>query len=137
MNLQTFKPATVLKRESNTCAFLWLSQNFYEHLFWRTTANGCFWICKKCFLRKLFYFSFRLYSCKLYPCQRLAKGTFDETKIEATGYEIKAQNTQEGNHNYLNKFHVKLDRKQKTFFCSSVSKFQKISTSNICDGAYV
>ena len=36
---------------------------------------------------------------------------------------------------YWKKFHVKLDKKQKLFFCTSVSKFQKISTLNIGDGA--
>ena len=35
----------------------------------------------------------------------------------------------------MEKFHAKLDKKQKTFFCTPVSKFQKILTLNICDGA--
>ena len=33
------------------------------------------------------------------------------------------------------KFHVKSAKKQKIFFCTPVSKFQKISTLNISDGA--
>ena len=33
------------------------------------------------------------------------------------------------------KFHEKLDKKQKIFFCTTVSKFQEISTLNICDEA--
>ena len=32
----------VLKRDSNTGAFLWNLRNFQEHLFWRTSANDCF-----------------------------------------------------------------------------------------------
>ena len=32
-------------------------------------------------------------------------------------------------------FHVKADKKQKMFFYTPVSKFQKILTLNICDGA--
>ena len=30
------------KRDSNTGVFLWNLQNFWEHLFWRTFANDCF-----------------------------------------------------------------------------------------------
>ena len=37
-----------------------------------------------------------------------------------------------GNHDYWKKFHWK---KQKIFLCTPVSKFQKISTLNNCDGA--
>ena len=34
------------------------------------------------------------------------------------------------------KFRDKSDKKQKMFFCTTVSKFQEISTlNNICDGA--
>ena len=36
--------------------------------------------------------------------------------------------------NYRKNFHAKSDKKQKIFFCTPVSKFQKISTLNICDG---
>ena len=32
-----------LKRDSNTGAFLWNLWNFWEHQFWRTSANDCFW----------------------------------------------------------------------------------------------
>ena len=32
-------------------------------------------------------------------------------------------------------FHVKADQKQKIFFYTPVSKFQKVLTLNICDGA--
>ena len=35
----------------------------------------------------------------------------------------------------LEKFHAKSDKKQKIFFCTPVSNFQKMSTLNICDGA--
>ena len=34
--MQTFKPATLLKRDSNAGAFLWNLQNFQEDLFYRT-----------------------------------------------------------------------------------------------------
>ena len=42
--MQTLGPATLLKRNSNTGAFLWNLQNFWEYLFWRTSANYCFYI---------------------------------------------------------------------------------------------
>ena len=35
----------------------------------------------------------------------------------------------------IGKFHVKSDKKQKNFFCTPISRFQKISTLNICNGA--
>ena len=37
-----YKNATLLKGDSNTGVFLWILQNFWEELFWRTSANGCF-----------------------------------------------------------------------------------------------
>ena len=39
--MQAFSPATLLKRDSKTGAFLWILRNFSEHLFWRTSVNGC------------------------------------------------------------------------------------------------
>ena len=33
----------LLKRDSNTSVFLCILLNFYEHLFWETSANGCSW----------------------------------------------------------------------------------------------
>ena len=56
-------------------------------------------------------------------------------KLEPLGMEVKAQNTYGGNHSYWKKFHAKSDKRQITFFCTPVSKFQKISTLDICDGA--
>ena len=38
-----WRPATLLKRDSDTSVFLWILRNFPEHLFWKTSANGCFW----------------------------------------------------------------------------------------------
>ena len=43
--------------------------------------------------------------------------------------------TLEGNHSYWKKFHAKSDEKQKIFSCTPVTKFQKISTLNICNEA--
>ena len=31
-----------IKKDSNTGFFMWNLRNFQEHLFWRTSANGCF-----------------------------------------------------------------------------------------------
>ena len=42
--------ATLLKRDSNTGVLLLNLRNFWEHLFWRTSGNGCFWI-NRCALR--------------------------------------------------------------------------------------
>ena len=41
--LQALSPDILLKRDSNTDAFLWSLRNFYKHLFWRTSANESFW----------------------------------------------------------------------------------------------
>ena len=38
------RTATLLKRDSHAVVFLWILRNFYEHLFWRTSPNGYFWI---------------------------------------------------------------------------------------------
>ena len=35
---------SLLKRDSKTSVFLWILQNFSEHLFWKTSMYGCF--CK-------------------------------------------------------------------------------------------
>ena len=40
---KAFRPATLLKRDSNTSVFPWNMQFFYEHLLWRLSTNGCFW----------------------------------------------------------------------------------------------
>ena len=42
--MKSFKPMDLLKTGSNTGAFLWILRNFKEHIFWRTSANGCFWL---------------------------------------------------------------------------------------------
>ena len=34
---------TVFKRDSNKGVFLLITRNIYNHLFWRTSANGCFY----------------------------------------------------------------------------------------------
>ena len=52
IKLQAFSPATLLKRNSNTAAFLSVFQNFKEHLFRRTSANGC-----SCSLLEVDYFA--------------------------------------------------------------------------------
>ena len=40
---QAVRPAVLLKRDSNTEVFLWMSQHFKQQLFWRTSAYSCFW----------------------------------------------------------------------------------------------
>ena len=42
--LQAFRPKTLLKRDSNTNVSLWNLRNFSEYLFWRASANDCFYI---------------------------------------------------------------------------------------------
>ena len=41
IKFQTFRPDS--KRDSNTGILLWILQKFLEHLFWKTSANCCFW----------------------------------------------------------------------------------------------
>ena len=43
---ESCRPATLLKRDSNTGFFLWILRNFQEHLFWRTSVNHCLWSFK-------------------------------------------------------------------------------------------
>ena len=43
IKLQDWRPQTLLKRDSNTDTFLWILQNFHKHLFWKTSANDCFY----------------------------------------------------------------------------------------------
>ena len=38
IKLQAFKPATLIKRNSNTGVFLWIFQTLKEQLFWRTPS---------------------------------------------------------------------------------------------------
>ena len=40
---ESCRPATLLKKDPKKAVFLWILQNFYEHLLWRISANGCFW----------------------------------------------------------------------------------------------
>ena len=47
IKLQILGPVTLLKRDSNAAFFLWNFRNFYEHLFWRTSANDCSFNCSK------------------------------------------------------------------------------------------
>ena len=47
ISLQTFRSAILLKRDTNTYVFLWILQNFSEHLFWRTFASNCFLFYEK------------------------------------------------------------------------------------------
>ena len=42
-----FRPAAILKRDYKTVAFLWILGNFQKPLFWRTSANNCFYDFKK------------------------------------------------------------------------------------------
>ena len=50
--------------------------------------------------------------------------------------EIKYLKKKIKNHGYWKKFREKSDKKQKIFFCTTVSKLQEILTlNNICDGA--
>ena len=42
IDLQASKPATFFKRDSSTSVFLWILQNFWEHLFCWKSANNCF-----------------------------------------------------------------------------------------------
>ena len=52
----SWRPATLLKRDSKTVDFLWILRNFKEHLFWRTFANSCsFFILKISFRDFLFF----------------------------------------------------------------------------------
>ena len=75
----TFRPATLLKRDSSTAVFLWILRDFWAHLFWRTSCEH--WkavkqlgkLCTKSFNRSdqclwtnfTCYFCFFCYICNL------------------------------------------------------------------------
>ena len=42
-------PANLFKRISNVGVFLWNLRYFWERLFWRTSANDCFWTLRQSF----------------------------------------------------------------------------------------
>ena len=43
-SLLLIRSATLLKSDRSTGFFLWILPRFYEHLFWRISGNGCFYI---------------------------------------------------------------------------------------------
>ena len=45
--LETWRPATLIKKDYKKGAFLWGLQNFQKHLFLRNTSGGCFCIVLK------------------------------------------------------------------------------------------
>ena len=47
ITLQDFSPATLLKRDSNLGAFLWILQNFWGQIFLSNTSGGCISLEKK------------------------------------------------------------------------------------------
>ena len=55
-NLQTFRPATLLKRDPNTGVFLWILQNVWYYIFWKTSANyGCSFPAKLSWKKNFFW----------------------------------------------------------------------------------
>ena len=38
-----YNKVLLLKRDTNSGVFLWNLRNFYKHVFWTPSANGCFW----------------------------------------------------------------------------------------------
>ena len=42
-----FRPATSLKKGSNTSVFLWMLRFFYKQLFLKTTSSSCFYLYSK------------------------------------------------------------------------------------------
>ena len=42
-NVRACRPATLLKQKFRHMCFLWLLQNFEEHVFCRKSSNGCLW----------------------------------------------------------------------------------------------
>ena len=72
IKLQTFRPATLLKRNSNAVAFLWILRNFKEHLFHRTPLDE--------YLRK---FSTGAFLCNL----QIFKNTKFEEHLRTTASE--------------------------------------------------
>ena len=54
IKLKAFRPATLLKTDSNTGIFLWILQKILVHLLWRTSGKGYF--CNTTLRRSRIYF---------------------------------------------------------------------------------
>ena len=55
-NLNFWRPVTLLKTDSNTFVFQWKLWSFWEELFWKKSANDCFWVLKENFTVIIFFF---------------------------------------------------------------------------------
>ena len=75
--LQAFRPATLLKRDTNIGVFLLMLQNVLEHPFRRTSENGCF------SMRVLFFREFANYLkfCDLHYGVTYRSGEFRTLQI--------------------------------------------------------
>ena len=58
IKLRAFRPATSLKRDSNTGVFLRILRNVLKNLFWRTSANDC--ICISIWFYFIVWFLWRM-----------------------------------------------------------------------------
>ena len=61
IKLHAWRLATLLKRDSKTGVFLWILQNFKEHIFWRTFANSCSFFILKISFRDFLFFQKKLW----------------------------------------------------------------------------
>ena len=55
---RVFRIATLFKSVSNTGVFQWNLRNFWKHLFWRRSANDCFWNLFKLLQDSLFLITY-------------------------------------------------------------------------------
>ena len=79
-----FLACNFIEKRLQHIIFLWILWNFKKDQFWRTSANGCFCIIRKCFQRTLaqtLISLFILFTSHSDCLQILAEGTFDETKM--------------------------------------------------------
>ena len=80
--VQAVRPATILKRDSNTSVSLWILQNFQEHLFWRASASV--YICSVCVVTSI---GFVLLVFSIFPLRNFLFLNVTYAKILAK-YEI-------------------------------------------------
>ena len=47
IKLQAWRPGVLFKKDSNTGVFLWILGNSWEHIFWSTAVNDCFYTLRE------------------------------------------------------------------------------------------
>ena len=116
IKLQTWRPATLLKRDSSTGVFLWIFRIFQEHLFWKISTSGYF--CK------ITYFEEHLRTPASIKCYFNRKTYFLKILVSKRKYENNIENCQ--SHKKKKKFTIPMFYYQIPWF------YQDFKSENPC-----